>query len=411
VVDEDLLPLLCERLRGKFSPVLAYTTATMLLSAGSGQSYTVAIDQGRLTAARGAPRRPTTTISAPIEVLRQVVDGSRSGIEAFLDGDLFVRGNLALSLQMDGLFVGDAVAHGHRPHTRTVTAEGVDTFYIESGPPDGPTVVLAHGLGATNASMLPLIIALSDRYRVLAPDLPGHGASGIGRDSYAAHFLGTWLVEFIRLTSDGEPVVLVGNSLGGRVSLEAAMLAPELLRGCVLLCPAVAFRRLRQFVPVVRILRPELALVPVRFPRAMAMRGLRSLFAQSDRLREAWYEAAIDEFTRVLGTREGRVAFFASLRQIYLDEPFGEEGFWERLPAMKPPALFVWGDKDVLVPAGFARHVDQALPGARTVILSDCGHVPQFEFRERTAQLVDEFILGLDQPDMLTSPQVRSAHS
>ena len=409
MVDHDLLPLLRERLRGKFSPLLSDTTATILLTAGSAWSYTVAIDQGRLTAARGAPSKPTTTISAPLEVLRKVVDGTRSGIEAFLDGDLFVRGNLALSLQMDGLFVGGTPDHPQRTHTRTVTAEGVDTFYIEAGPPDAPTVVLVHGLGATNASMLPLIVALSDRYRVLAPDLPGHGATGTGYDSYAAHFLGTWLVEFVRATSEGEPVVLVGNSLGGRISLEAAMVAPELFRGSVLLCPAVAFRRLRQFVPVVRILRPELALVPIRFPRAMAVRGLRSLFAQTSRLPEPWYEAAIDEFTRVIGTRDGRVAFFAALRQIYLDEPFGEEGFWERLPEMQPPALFVWGDKDVLVPAGFARHVDQALPGARTVIFADCGHVPQFELRERTAKLVDEFIAGLDLPDVAIGPQAQRA--
>ncbi len=131
------------------------------------------------------------------------------------------------------------------------------------------------------------------------------------------------------------------------------------------------------------------------------------MFADPSRLPDVWYQAAVDEFERVIGTRRGRVAFFAALRQIYLDEPFGETGFWQRLGALKPPAMFVWGDRDVLVPAAFARHVQQALPSARTVVLADCGHVPQFEYRERTAELVEEFIAGIDLPNVSRRRQAR----
>jgi pimeloyl-ACP methyl ester carboxylesterase len=255
--------------------------------------------------------------------------------------------------------------------------------------------VLVHGLGATNASVLPLVLSLAPNYHVLAPDLPGHGGTAAAKDSYGANFLGHWLAAFIQVTGGDKPAAVVGNSLGGRVAIEAALISPELVRGLVLLCPAVAFRRLRQFVPLVRLVRPELARIRIRMPRRTALRGLRSLFADPGRLPDAWYDAAIDEFARMVGTRRGRVAFFSALRQIYLDEPFGEHGFWERLPGLLPPALFVWGDRDVLVPAGFARHVDEALPDVQTVILDDCGHVPQFEHRARTVELVDAFLAGL----------------
>ena len=93
--------------------------------------------------------------------------------------------------------------------------------------------------------------------------------------------------------------------------------------------------------------------------------------------------------------RSNRLSIFSAMRHIYLDEPFGEEGFWERLPGLRPPALFVWGDRDVLVPAGFARFVAEALPDAGSVIMPDCGHVPQFEYRERTAGLTREFVAEL----------------
>ncbi|MDQ6838604.1 MAG: hypothetical protein M3137_09815 [Actinomycetota bacterium] len=51
------------------------------------------------------------------------------------------------------------------------------------------------------------------------------------------------------------------------------------------------------------------------------------------------------------------MAFYSALRQIYLDDAFGRSGFWTWLPQMDTPALFIWGDRDRLVPAGFARHV------------------------------------------------------
>jgi pimeloyl-ACP methyl ester carboxylesterase len=393
VAEHDLLPLLRERLTGMYSPLLAGTSATMLFTAGGMANWTVEIEAGRASARRGGPVRPTTTVRAVFPVLHEVVSGRRSGVRAFLDGALTVRGNLALALELDGLFAGNALDDA-RTYTRTVRAGGIETFYLEAGPLDAPPIVLVHGLSATNASMLPLIPQLARDYRVLAPDLPGHGGTEATGLPHAARFLGDWLSAFLRATCDG-PAVLVGNSLGGRTALEAALNAPADVRGLVLLCPAVAFRKLRQLVPFVRLVPDELAALPVRVPRRMAMRGLRGLFADPTRLPDAWYEAAIDEFVRVVTIRQNRLAIFSALRNVYLDEPFGESGFWSRLPTLQPPALFVWGDRDVLVPSGFGRFVAEALPQARSVVLADCGHVPQFEHPTQTAELVRDFLSGL----------------
>ena len=391
--DNDLLPLLRRRLLGLYSPLLADTTAEMLFTAGGLASWTVRIDRGRMSAHSGAPARPSTTVRASLTVLDDVVSGRRSGVEAFLSGDLTVRGNLTLALQLDGLFPGDPLDHS-RMFTRAVRADGIETFYLEAGPPDAPPVVLVHGLSATNASMLPLMPVLSRHFRVLAPDLPGHGGTQASAVPHGAAYLGKWLAGFLRETCD-QPAVLIGNSLGGRTALQAALDDPDAVRGLVLLCPAVAFRKLRQLVPLVRMMPDRLGALPIVVPRVLAVRGLRNLFADPSRLRKSWYDSAIDEFLRVMSHRANRLATFSALRHVYLDEPFGEGGFWDRLPSLVPPALFVWGDRDVLVPAGFARFVTEALPGSRSVVLDDCGHVPQFEWPELTARLATDFIDSL----------------
>ena len=124
----------------------------------------------------------------------------------------------------------------------------------------------------------------------------------------------------------------------------------------------------------------------------MVVMGIRSIFAEPNRLPDAWYDSAADEYLRVLKHYRHRRAFYSAMREIYLDAAYGADGFWDRLPGLKAPALFVWGDRDWLVPASFAQHVTLALPEATSVVLPDCGHVPQYEQPDETAGLVREFL-------------------
>jgi hypothetical protein len=62
-----------------------------------------------------------------------------------------------------------------RYHTAKI--DGVDVFYREAGPPDGPVVLLLHGFPTSSHMFRRLIPALADRYHVIAPDYPGFGES------------------------------------------------------------------------------------------------------------------------------------------------------------------------------------------------------------------------------------------
>jgi pimeloyl-ACP methyl ester carboxylesterase len=138
-----------------------------------------------------------------------------------------------------------------------------------------------------------------------------------------------------------------------------------------------------RWAPVVRLLRPELTMLP------MPVEGLvrRLVPGGSD----GWTAAGIDEFLRSYSTARGRYAFNAVARNIYLDRPHGDQGLWSRLAGIEHPSLFVWGRRDRLVPIGFMKHVERAFPAARHLEL-ECGHVPQVERPVETHEAILAFL-------------------
>jgi pimeloyl-ACP methyl ester carboxylesterase/predicted lipid carrier protein YhbT len=386
---EDLDALFRQRLAAGLEPVLAARQTAALFDLGDAGQWTLALDRGRADIQPGRIGVPATRISTDIDTFIAILDGDVSGAAAFLDGRLVIRGDLSLGLQLDGAW--NVRRPEHHPRAGAVTPLGVRTNYIEAGNPDAPAIICLHGLGATAASLLPMVLGLAEDYRVIAPDLPGFGDSAAPRWRYRAGDFAQWYAAFLQSVGVQRAHV-VGNSLGGRVALEAGLMTPDLVDRLVLLCPAPALRRLRQFVPVVRLLSPNLARVPVPMTHRAVVGGIRVMFSRPNRLPRSWYDAGADEFLRVMRDWPHRRAFYATLRQIYIEEPFGTRGFWTRLTNVRAPALFIWGARDRLVPASFARHVTTALPNSESYVLDDCGHVPQFELPERTLELTRTFL-------------------
>jgi pimeloyl-ACP methyl ester carboxylesterase len=368
------------------SPLGDGARASVTFDAGHA-AWSVVIRGGTVSLVPGRIPGPDTVVRADAVTLSNVLAGAESGAYAFLDGRLTIRGNMALALRLEAGEERPRPAGFPRAHT--VSALAVDTFYLEAG--SGPPAVLLHGLGATGISMLPTLADLARDHRVLAPDLPGFGESGKPVRAYDPPFYARWLAAFLDAVGV-ERAVVVGNSMGGRVAIEIGLTAPERVECLVLFAPSLAFKRFREATTLVRLVAAELGAMPMVIPRPLVVAAIRLMFARPERLPEAWYDAAADEFVRVFSSARGRMAFFSAARQIYLEEASGEHGFWERLPALSRPALFLWGEADQLVPARFGPHVTAAVPGARSVVLEDCGHVPQFEQPARTHRLVRDFL-------------------
>ncbi|WP_017936521.1 alpha/beta fold hydrolase [Nocardioides sp. Iso805N] len=121
---------------------------------------------------------------------------------------------------------------------RSVEVDGATIRYDVRG--SGPqTLVLVHGYQAHHLWWHAISDRLASRYRLILLDLSGHGDSD-HRDGYDAP---VWPRDVIGVLDDvgGEPPVIVGHSMGGRVSLVAAARRRDLVRGVVLLDSAVRF--------------------------------------------------------------------------------------------------------------------------------------------------------------------------
>ena len=357
--------------------------ARVRLDVRDGQAWDAVIARRRATLERANGSTPDACLGADERTWAQIADDVRGGMAAFRAGRLTIRHNLHAGVGFLAATSGMTEPGRLRFETLDTDAGRISTAQAGSG----PTVVTIHGLGASKASFLPTLEALAGDFRVVAMDLPGFGDSDkpLGA-SYHAPFFARAVVALLDALGE-DRAHLIGNSLGGRVALEVGLRHPDRVDRLGLLAPSLAWRRPRTWAGPLRLVRPELGLLPhtpQRVVRAIVDRVVPGAT-------EGWTAAGIDEFLRAFLTPRGRAAFYATARQIYLEEPEGEKGFWTRLATLKPDALFVWGRQDRLVPIAFARHVSQTAPGARHLELN-CGHVPQLERPRETHRALIDFL-------------------
>jgi pimeloyl-ACP methyl ester carboxylesterase len=345
--------------------------ARIRLEAGDEAHDAVVSPHGAIiVAANGA--KPDAVISGTADAWRRAAD--QGGLISLRRGGLRMRQNLHLAV---GFLAGTTDGNGLRLRTYDTPHGAISA--AEAG--SGPTLLAVHGLGGSKASFLPTIGALADAYRVIAVDLPGFGDSVKPlRAPFDAPYFASVMAEVLDAAGVDRAHV-VGNSMGGRIGIEMALTMPERVDKLVLLSPAMAWLRPRRWAPLVRLLRPELSMVPLPVEPIV-----RRLFPA-----DGWAAAGMDEFLRAYTTPRGRHAFNAAARNIYLDEPHGDDGMWSRLAGLQHESLFVWGRKDTLVPIKFMKHVERTLPAARHVEL-DCGHVPQVERPRETHEAIRGFL-------------------
>jgi triacylglycerol lipase len=256
---------------------------------------------------------------------------------------------------------------------------GTPIVYSDGG--KGEPLLLLHGLGASRATFDAVSATLIKQYRIIIPDLPGFGESGLAPDGdYGIDAQVEWVERFV--TAIGlESFHLGGNSMGGWISAAYAAKYPHRVKSLWLIGAAGTGEMLETEAVKVRQERGEYLLLS---------RNIAEFDAVMERI---FYQAPDFPYAlRWAGARLAASKF--DLHSKIFDQLMdrGEEYRLEpRLPLVTAPTLLVWGDHDEVVPVSVMRRFEELLPNARTILMPEIGHVPQMEAPRRVAQDYLEF--------------------
>ena len=272
---------------------------------------------------------------------------------------------------------------------------GVPVRYVDyGGPSGGPILVMVHGLGGSLVNWAAIAPLLTHKCRVLALDLIGFGHTQAGTHSTAVtanqHMVSRFLREVV-----GGPVILVGNSMGGVISILQARHHPESVTALALIDPAL---------PVTVGSQPD-ALVSASFGMYAVPRLGHAMLRARRRARTP--EQLAMDVLRLCCVDPGRVPpdvleqhlELARARREYpdIDRHFlvaarsllrmmaRRTAFMATMKAIRVPVLLLHGEKDRLVSIGASRAVAAANPAWRFEVARDVGHVPQLEVPDWTA--------------------------
>ncbi len=271
-------------------------------------------------------------------------------------------------------------------HLRQVEIEGRGVNYVDVGEGEGRPVVFVHGLSGQWQNWLENIPAASRDRRVVALDLPGHGRSEMPRERITIPRYGR-CVEALCEALDLGRVALVGNSMGGFITSEVAIQFPQRVDRLVLvsaagITTANVFRaptrtagRLAA-VLAARSAARHRSLASRRVTRHMAL----TLVARHPSRLKA--DLAYEGLFKGVGKPGFRDALRACL----------EYDFRERLGEIRSPTLIVWGEDDMVLPVQDAREFERLIPGSRSVVMKDTGHVPMVERPTAFNDVLAEFL-------------------
>jgi pimeloyl-ACP methyl ester carboxylesterase len=273
----------------------------------------------------------------------------------------------------------------------TVYTVGEQRIHVREESPHRKTVaLLIHGWSSSWYALSPLVPQLRERYRCLAVDLPGYGESPPSSQRATMAGYADLLAGLSRQVTD-QPVVLVGHSMGGMISLTMALRHPEVVERMVLLCPTIS-GRLSTFInvfisPITLLERSRLGnrLVAALEPQMLSVtdRLMRpASFAERSGITEEVYHHLRADARRP-GQGRVRAECYWAMRDGDLRGKLG---------SIKAPSLVLWGMEDNTVPLRDASVVADEWPDADLRIIPKAGHWPQFETPDLTRRYVRAFL-------------------
>ena len=255
---------------------------------------------------------------------------------------------------------------------RYIKVGNVNTRYWSAGE-KGSTVILLHGVGCSVEFWERNIAALAREHRVFAIDIVGFGRTDKPEGVYTFEMMADFVLDFMK-TMGIDKASLVGNSMGGGISMTVAAQAPDRVKKIVLVDPVGLGRKLS---PVMRIMSlPVIGNVLTKPNRQGVERQMQLCLYDPS-------QASEDFIDRVaaIGTLPGSQHSFLSLLRETANIFGGKEElvsyFSARLKKIKTPILMIWGRQDRILSAAEGEAAVERMNDVKLHIIDQAGHLPQ----------------------------------
>ena len=272
------------------------------------------------------------------------------------------------------------------PNLKIMMLHGDRVAYRDEGA--GEVLLLIHGIGGSSNSWSGVIPLLAKKYRVIAPDLLGHGESDKPRGDYSVGAFAVLLRDLLDAL-DIPQVTVIGHSLGGGIAMQFAHQHGQYCKRIVLISSGGFGGDVGRVLRVLSLPGSELVLpVIASRPAILAGNALRALTGSSN-----GFQARPS-----LSNRDNRQAFLRTLRAVV--DFRGQAVSALNRVCMVLPAMIISGDQDRVIPVEHARAAHRTMPNSRLHIIPGVHHYPPTERPETVARLIDDFIAttGEDTP-------------
>ncbi len=265
---------------------------------------------------------------------------------------------------------------------------------------DGPVLILVHGIGASYLSWYPVVETLSEHHRVLAIDLIGHGFTPPHGRKATVRRNAELLADFADVMSEHQ-VILVGNSMGGLVSLLTAVTRPDLVAGLILVNPALPIvsvkslsrEKQRLALPLLPVLGNSVAryYYHERTAEEEVDETFRLVLSDGATVHPLHRAAAV-EMARARRKMEWSIPSFTDSARSIAVELASARRFRKLIHQVSQPTLLIHGSNDRLVHPTSAEWAANERPDWQYLMIEGMGHTPQVENPEMFTSLVTDWV-------------------
>lgn len=269
-----------------------------------------------------------------------------------------------------------------REWAKYINIKGSKTFVVEKG--EGENIIFSNGIAASVYTWRKVFPILSENFHVYGFDYRGTGLSEKPKEGYSIDIFSKQILNFMDYL-EIKKAILVGNSLGGEVTIDFAVKHPERVKGLILLDTAGYQNNKEVTGLLVRLSRCKLA--------GKLIEGYTSKRFARKIIEWALYNDSIinkdmvNGYYKPMRTKGAFDAFIELVKNLSYTE-----FEYTIVKSIKVPTLIIWGEEDKWIPVSDAYKFHKDISGSELVILKNCGHAPQEEMPEQVSRIIEKFI-------------------